>query len=176
MIVDYHCPYTAALRAARGPSCDWSECVASVFQLPASVEGEQTGGESTGRRNEPGPPIGVRSNATALGTKPEPAGWRDSKLPPISVVPRCHSWHVRCRVGVVGRALPASKADRPSSPTTSSGRGNFGALSTLRSIRLGALPARRDAEAVALGRGRPRNHGDRRTRVRQSLADVDTNH
>ena len=164
------------LQAARGPSCDGGECVASVFQLPASVEGEQTGGESTGRRNEPGPPIGVPSNATALGTKPEPAGWRDSKLPPISVVPRCHSWHVRCRVGVVGRALPASKADCPSSPTTSSGRGNFGALSTLRGIRLGSLPSRRDAEAVALGRGRSRNHGDRRTRVRQSLADVDTNH
>jgi hypothetical protein len=159
------------------------ECVASVFHRPAGLEGEQifgraatASGESTSRRNEPGPPIGVLSDITAPGTRPGPAGWRDSERRPISVVPRCRSCHVRCRVGVVGRALPAGKADRPSPPTTSSGRGNIGALSTLWSVGLGTLPARRGAEAVALGRGRPRNHGDWRTRVRQSLADVDTIH
>jgi len=42
MLVDYHCPYTAALRAAHSPSCDGGECVASVFHHPAGVEGEQT--------------------------------------------------------------------------------------------------------------------------------------
>ena len=118
------------------------------------------------------------SYPTPLPLEPSP-GLLGGELPSI----RRSAWFLVAAVGifVVGWALldcalPAGKADRPGPPTTSSGRGNGGTLSTLRSAGLGALPAGSGAEAVALGRGRPRNDGHWRPRVRQSLADVDTNH